>query len=94
MQQNIRLGPELLSVVRSKAPQTLSTLEPYRFCPLVGYFVSYLTKYLNESCEAPGIRFSPASRFLRKAQEHRFGFDQFFLKDTNYLTCQVLVPCG
>ena len=46
------IGHELLTIIVHCVPILLSTLESYRFCPLIRQFVSFpLTNLLNESCE-------------------------------------------
>lgn len=52
-------NPRFSDGLASCFPPRGTALFPYRNCLLVGYFVSFLTKYLNESCEASSIRFSP-----------------------------------
>lgn len=52
-----KFGQELLTIIVRFAPILVSTLESYRFCTLIGYFISFLIKLLNESYETGPVPF-------------------------------------
>jgi len=89
-------GHELLTIIVHYTPILVSTLKSYRFCPLIGLFVSFHSQRFSMSlAKWVPSHFSPSSRFIALVRGNsRRSASQRRRKPSSWLSKQKSLLCS